>query len=198
MLESPVNKALAMLALKLIATQVPEPDDAGPWEMDRRLMPHATKMFENFNHWKIENTEAAWKLVRLANLHYRQEKLDQAAALYQRAFEGNYQTLGPNHNSTLQVLQNLGTIAGRQGRLGDAESLYRKVLHQKEACGCSSDIVTLHTMANLGVTLLKLDQLKEAENLLKTAFDGKQVLVGEGQPPRASCSSTSRRTAPET
>lgn len=182
MLESPFNKSLAMLALKLIAAQVPEPDEAATWEIDRRLMPHATKVFENLNHWKIENTEVAWELFRLANLNYRKENLEQARILYQCAVEGTYQTLGLNHNSTLQVLQNLGTIAGRQGRLADAESLYRNVLRQKETCGCTSVIVALHAMANLGVTLLKLDQSDEAESLLKSAFNGNKPFLASNTP----------------
>jgi Tfp pilus assembly protein PilF len=47
---------------------------------------------------------------------------------YRRALEGKEKALGPDHTSTLDTVNNLGSLYKYQGRLKEAEAMYRQAL----------------------------------------------------------------------
>ncbi len=57
-----------------------------------------------------------------------QGKPAEAEAMYLRAFGGCEEALGPEHTSTLNVVNNLGNVYMDQGKLGEAEVMYQRAL----------------------------------------------------------------------
>jgi hypothetical protein len=52
--------------------------------------------------------------------------------MYKRALAGCEKVLGPEHTSTLDIINNLGVLYTGQGRLKDAEMMYNRALAGKE------------------------------------------------------------------
>jgi len=50
-----------------------------------------------------------------------QGKMAEAEQMYQRALEGLEKAFGPEHTSTLQTVNNLGTLYKNQGKLAEAK-----------------------------------------------------------------------------
>jgi tetratricopeptide (TPR) repeat protein len=48
--------------------------------------------------------------------------------MYQRALQGKEKTLGRNHTSTLNTVNNLGNLYADQGKLAEAEEMYQRML----------------------------------------------------------------------
>jgi Tfp pilus assembly protein PilF len=53
--------------------------------------------------------------------------------MYQRALQGFEKTLGLEHTSTLQIVNNLGNLFVDQGKLGEAEQMYQRALQGKRS-----------------------------------------------------------------
>ena len=58
-------------------------------------------------------------MMRTANVLFQQEKLEDARALYERALEGFERLVGPDHPSTISVVNNLGTLLYTQVRTAE-------------------------------------------------------------------------------
>jgi len=55
--------------------------------------------------------------------------------MYQRALQGYEKALGPDHTSTLNVVNNLGLLYADQGKLDEAEKMYQRALKSyKKTC----------------------------------------------------------------
>jgi len=52
--------------------------------------------------------------------------------MYVRALAGYEKTLGPDHTSTLDTVNNLGLLYRNQGKLAEAEQMYVRALAGKE------------------------------------------------------------------
>lgn len=52
----------------------------------------------------------------------------EAEAMYRRALEGTEKALGPEHTSTLVIVNNLGLLYAYQNKLAEAEAMYRRAL----------------------------------------------------------------------
>ena len=48
--------------------------------------------------------------------------------MYRRALDGYEKAWGPEHTSTLDTVNNLGSLYGHQGKLAEAEKMYRRAL----------------------------------------------------------------------
>ena len=48
--------------------------------------------------------------------------------MYERALRGYENVLGPNHTSTLDIVNNLGLLYSDQGKLKGAEAMYQRAL----------------------------------------------------------------------
>jgi tetratricopeptide (TPR) repeat protein len=75
-----------------------------------------------------EGIEQLEVLMRTANTLFQQEKLEDARALYEKALEGFERLVGPEHPSTVSVVNNLGTLLYTQQKLGDAQQMYERAL----------------------------------------------------------------------
>ncbi|SPO02447.1 uncharacterized protein DNG_05120 [Cephalotrichum gorgonifer] len=56
--------------------------------------------------------ENEWVLDNLGDLYRDQGQLDNAKAMYERALQGYEKALGPEHTSTLDIINNLGNLPG--------------------------------------------------------------------------------------
>jgi hypothetical protein len=48
--------------------------------------------------------------------------------MYERALKGYEAALGPEHPTTLSIVNNLGILYQNQGKLGEAEQMYKRAL----------------------------------------------------------------------
>jgi tetratricopeptide (TPR) repeat protein len=72
--------------------------------------------------------------------------------MYQRALQGFEKTLGLDHTSTLDTVNNLGNLYSDQGKLVEAEQMYQRALQGYEkALGPdhTSTIDSIHYIARL-------------------------------------------------
>jgi tetratricopeptide (TPR) repeat protein len=76
----------------------------------------------------ISEDGIAWVLGSLGNLYLDQDKLGEAEKIYQHALQGNEKAIGPEHTSTLKIVNNLGILYKNQGKLGEAEKMYERAL----------------------------------------------------------------------
>jgi tetratricopeptide (TPR) repeat protein len=78
--------------------------------------------------------------------------------MYQRALQGYEKALGRDHTSTLDTVNNLGSLYAKQGKLDKAEEMYQRALQgYKERFGsdyprCRSLRRTLATLQDRVVT----------------------------------------------
>jgi tetratricopeptide (TPR) repeat protein len=64
------------------------------------------------------------------------KKLVEAEGTYQQALKGKEKALGPEHTSTLCIVNNLGSLYRDQGKLVEAEVMYQQALKgYKKALG---------------------------------------------------------------
>ena len=70
--------------------------------------------------------------------------------MHRRALDGCEKAWGPNHTSTLDTLNNLGSLYKDQGKMAEAEEIYRRALDGKEKVWGPDRISTLKTVNNLG------------------------------------------------
>ena len=74
-----------------------------------------------------------------------------------RALQGYEKALGAEHTSTLEVVNNLGTLYSDQGKLVKAEEMYMRALQGYENALGAENVATyrptLNTVANLGYLL---------------------------------------------
>ena len=71
---------------------------------------------------------ASW----IAQLLTKQVQLAKAERMYLRVLAGKEKALGPDHTSTLDTVNNLGTLYHDQGKLEKAEQIYLRALAGKE------------------------------------------------------------------
>jgi tetratricopeptide (TPR) repeat protein len=104
--------------------------------------------------------------------------------MYLRALAGYEKALGPDHASTLDIVNYLGVLYCNQGKLAEAEQMYVRALAGKEKALGPDHTSTLYTVNNLG--LLYRDQgkrkLAEAEQMYQRALIGLQNSLGSEHP----------------
>jgi Tfp pilus assembly protein PilF len=69
--------------------------------------------------------------------------------MFQRALSGREKTLGPDHTSTLDIVNNLGLLYSDQGKLDEAEQMFIQALARKEKVLGPDHTSTLNTINNL-------------------------------------------------
>src|SRR5207248_979101 len=129
-----VNKeegdVLLRIGIASVGFAVPEEDEKDYWMVQRRLLPHASRLSQHLhtNHTfgsrpnEIDDMPYLHGLRNLCRLHWTQGKLAEAEAMYQRALAGYEKALGPEHTSTLDTVNNLGSLYRDQGKLAEAET----------------------------------------------------------------------------
>eukprot|EP00808_Paulinella_micropora_P008030 g47258.t1 len=82
-------------------------------------------------------------------------------------------TLGPEHQSTLTSVNNLGVLLEKQGKLAEAEPLFRRALQGREKTLGAEHPDTLASVKNL-VRFLEQQGKVEAEALKRRAQEAKR------------------------
>ncbi|PVH91284.1 hypothetical protein DM02DRAFT_734231 [Periconia macrospinosa] len=135
------DQGLARMCVKFIGSHVPGQESDKWWLTQRRLLHHALRCsYMMLNDGSTED-EMEWACHRLGLLYADQGKLAEAEEMYQRALQGYEKALGPEHTSTLSMVNNLGSLYADQGKLAKAEEMYQWALQGYEKA-LGSDIVT--------------------------------------------------------
>ena len=96
-----------------------------------------------------------------------QGKLAEAERMYQRALAGKEKALGPDHTSTLDTVNNLGSLYPDQGKLGEAERMYERALAGNEKSLQPKTIPALKTVSNLARLYRDQGKTNEAEKMFQ-------------------------------
>ncbi|KAF7174280.1 hypothetical protein CNMCM6106_008500 [Aspergillus hiratsukae] len=164
------------LALICVGHTVPSMSDRNYAELQRRLIPHAN--YVRHRDWGNGNIVVWGACLGLGNLYRNQGKLKEAEEMYQRALAGYDKALGPDHTSTLDIVDNLGTLYRNQGKLNEAEEMYQPALAGYEKALGPDHPSTLNTVNNLGLLYSAQGKLKEAEEMYQRALAGREKVLG--------------------
>jgi serine/threonine protein kinase len=94
----------------------------------------------------------------------------QAAEQFQRQYDLDLRSRGPEAPETLDALANIAAIRGDQGKLAEATQLQEKVLAGFKRTLGTNDRRTMVAMQSLGVSYLNQGDYAKSESLLKQAF----------------------------
>jgi tetratricopeptide (TPR) repeat protein len=132
-LNQAINVELYNLAFHCVRKSVNlDEADQLAFAQNRRLVPHAIRL--DHNHFHILVNKDEWveekhdDLFSVAWLLQTQDKFLLAEHMYIRALRGQEKTLGPEHKSTLDTVNNLGMLYENQGKIAEAESMYNRAL----------------------------------------------------------------------
>ncbi|KAJ5201210.1 hypothetical protein N7449_006013 [Penicillium cf. viridicatum] len=114
----------------------------------------------------------------LGDLYCDQSKLKEAEKMYQRALAGQETALGPDHTSTLNIVNNLGLLYKDQGKLKEAEEMYQRALAGYDKALGPDYMSILNTVNNLGILYKDQGKLKEAEEMYQRALVGYEKALG--------------------
>ena len=69
--------------------------------------------------------------------------------MYERVLRGKEEVFGPNHTSTLDTVNSLGSLYADQGKLAEAEKMYERALRGYEGALGVGDIGTYRPTLNI-------------------------------------------------
>jgi len=169
---------LARIAVEFIGLHIPEEQAIRPWLTQRRLLQHAARCsYIVLNGLFIDNG-IEWAYFNLGLLYSSQGKLAEAEQMYQRALQGEEETLGPEHISTLKTVNSLGNLYTAQGKHAKAEQMCQRALQSYEKALGPEHISTLDIVNNLGLLYSKQGKLAKAEQMYQRALQGKEKTLG--------------------
>ncbi|KAJ5627817.1 hypothetical protein N7490_010045 [Penicillium lividum] len=103
--------------------------------------------------------------------------------MFKRALEGKEKAWGREHTSTLNTVNNLGTLFRNQGRLQEAEAMYKRALDGYEAAfGATftfTNIPALQTLRNFGLLCERNGQFDTARLYYQRALVGTEAVWGQ-------------------
>jgi hypothetical protein len=117
-------------------------------------------------------------LWQIARLYVDLGRLVEGEQLYKMVLAGYERAFGPEHTSTLNTVNHLGTLYKNLGRHDEAEMMYKRALAGKERALGPEHTSTLQTVNNLGVLYVNMDRLGEAEMMHNRALAGKEKAIG--------------------
>jgi tetratricopeptide (TPR) repeat protein len=109
-------------------------------------------------------------------------KLVEAEEMYQRALAGQEKTLGLEHLSTLNTVNNLGMLKAQRGKLVEAEEMYQRALAGYGKVPQSETGVAFNIARNLGLLYRDQGKVNEAKRMLERAASGREKLLGPDHP----------------
>ncbi|KAI1622064.1 hypothetical protein EDD37DRAFT_684068 [Exophiala viscosa] len=170
------------------------------WTVERRLMGHADCCFR----WVVDD---AIKLSRsqeqdrddrpgyvgplavilrcvsfLGDLFVAQTRLGKGSEMYELALRGYKETMDPEHEWMLTLVNKMGLLYSDQGKLDKAEQMYDRALRGKEKTLGPGHPFTLDTVNSLGALYVKQGKLDKAEEMYERALQGKGKALGPGHP----------------
>ncbi len=173
---------LLLLASTIVGLAAPEDSEPEYWVMQQRLLPHANRCVQqlsvnNFiNTYDDHDSDKAFHCLGI--LYADQGKLTDAQTMYRRALHGYEKAWGPEHTSTLDIVNNLGLLYANQGKLTDAETMYQRALHGYEKAWGPEHTSTLDTVNNLGILYANQGKLTDAETMYQRALNGYEKAWG--------------------
>ncbi|KIV86105.1 hypothetical protein PV11_01740 [Exophiala sideris] len=186
----------ARLAVVTIGYASPSHEDQEFWTIQRRLIGHAECCF----HWVVNNSirlsqlqdynsldaakydQVPYYLLEasrlLGDLFLHQSKLEKAEQVYAFSLRSSEEILGPEHEMTLDIINNLGILYEDQGKLDKAEQMFERALRGQEKVLGPENKSTLDTVNNLGVLYRIQGKLDEAEQIYERALRSKEKVLG--------------------
>jgi tetratricopeptide (TPR) repeat protein len=119
------DEGLLQTAITTIGLVVPEQNARDSATVQRRILPHVIQLLQ---HWSyvtdvkdhFDTFAYINSLQMLGDLCSNQGKLAETEEMYQRALKGKEKALGVEHTSTLDTVNNLGSLYKDQGKLAEA------------------------------------------------------------------------------
>ncbi|KAK0922084.1 hypothetical protein LTR29_018265 [Friedmanniomyces endolithicus] len=144
----------------------------------QRLSLHASTIGYKATTSKIPDATSADRMFGVATISQHWGYLDGADGLYEGALRGVEKARGPDHTSTLGIVNNLGNLYSDQGKMAEAEEMYLRALKGKEkACG-PEHTSTLNTVNNQGNLYKNQGKMVEAEEMYLRALRGYEKAWG--------------------
>jgi tetratricopeptide (TPR) repeat protein/tRNA A-37 threonylcarbamoyl transferase component Bud32 len=119
---------------------------------------------------------------RLAQLLWKQGRLDEAERLHRQNLEARRRVLGPEHADTLESMNDLAAVLHSLGKLDEAEPLFRETLESERRVLGAEHPTTLATISNLATLLQDRGRLDEAEELLRKVLTARRRAWGAEYP----------------
>ena len=162
---------MVWLAFVLIASSTPEITTKDHTIIQRRLLPHCDRVCLLLRKTipgapcDEEKLSLDFAFCIIADLYEDQSKLKEAEDMYVRALAGAEKSLGLEHTSTLDTVNNLGVLYKNQGKMREAEEMYVRALAGYEKALGPEHTSTLRTVNNLETIYKGQCKLKEAEEI---------------------------------
>ena len=129
-----------------------------------------------------DHQETVRAVNQLANLHWRQGRLDQAEPLFREAYEVTRRRLGDDHEDTMAYEMNLANVLRARGRFQEAEPLYEHNLETRLRVLGADHPGTLDTMGNLANHYQETGRYDKAEALHRRALEARRRVLGPKAP----------------
>jgi tetratricopeptide (TPR) repeat protein len=172
------DATMGNLALECVGRHMPDGSEHDSLVTERRIMPHVRRSWEFIVNGSLYSDGRKHHLHRFGDAFANQGRLDEAEKMYQRALLGFEKAWGPEHTSTLAIVNNLAVLYGKLGRLDEAEKMYQRALQGYEKAWGPEHTTTLRTVNNLGLLYADLGRLNEAEKMYQRALQGKEKAWG--------------------
>lgn len=176
---------LAKLAVNFVASHVPDLEVVQSWSTQRRLLQHASRCSYVIENSLVLDDDMAWEYNKLGLLYANQDKLVEAEQMYQRALQGTEKVFGPEHTSTLDIVNNLGNLYMDQDKLVEAEQMFQRALQgYKKAFGINfeSHDSTLRTNLALASLSERRNEVGKARVLYTKVLSGWEKVFGAEHP----------------
>jgi tetratricopeptide (TPR) repeat protein len=158
-LNDDLNLELKAVALKCIASHVPEQSEPQWSLVQRRLLDHANRCVEGVLREPLNSPNLAWAYDTFGSLYMNQAKMEEAEEMYIRALRGKEEAWGPKHTSTLDTVNNLGILYKNQGKMKEAEEMYLRALNGYTEAEGDYDVDIAYLTERLAVLRTKADSL---------------------------------------
>ncbi|KAL7276834.1 hypothetical protein RUND412_000175 [Rhizina undulata] len=118
----------------------------------------------------------------MAILHERDPKFKETHEEYETSLRARWETLGPDHEETLEIMERLAQLFLGQKKPVAVEFLYREIYERREETFGRDHDKTLMARYRLGHACRNMGRLSEAEMLIEGAFTGFRNTKGPSDP----------------
>jgi len=129
-----------------------------------------------------DHQETVRAMNRLADLYWRQGRLDLAEPLFREALDVARRRLGDDHEDTMAYEMNLANVLRGRGRFRDAEPLYEHTLATRLRVLGPDNRNTLDAMGNLANHYQETGRYDKAEALHRRGLDTRRRVFGPKAP----------------
>jgi tetratricopeptide (TPR) repeat protein len=161
---------LGKLALKLVAAHAPKPDHPLRWQIQRRLMPHATRCADFISNNLGDEDGMESEIQALGMLLCKQRRLDGAKTLLQRALRAYLKADDPGDLRIPDTINQLGLIGLNLGDQEQAELMFELAIRRYDQALGSDHVAKLCPMINLGIIRREQNRPDEAAKLFTSIW----------------------------